>query len=179
MPWGPACFPNTINHICLNHKPYKAILPPLIMFLHCCLQTPRKRLQKGKAHSGWEDLLHILVNSSHALRGEDFWSFRYWKSSLGILHIFCVALGKVLWPQFCTREGKGSVATGFYISYLVGNFPLRPHCFHFTGFESLTVLSPNRWPLLRGYPLKPCFSLWLQIIAVKQIIFKHHILHPP
>lgn len=85
----------------------------------------------------------------------------------------------MLWPQFCTREGKGSVATGFYISYLVGNFPLRPHCFHFTGFESLTVLSPNRWPLLRGYPLKPCFSLWLQIIAVKQIIFKHHILHPP
>lgn len=95
LPWDRKPF-------CLSHKPSESVFSTLIMFLRWRAQTWRSRLQKEKAHSVREDLMAIRVFSKllwyTRRRGEDFCSFRYWKSLLGILHIFCVALGKVLWP---------------------------------------------------------------------------------
>lgn len=103
MPWGPACFPNTTNHICLIHKPYKPVLPPLIM-LCCCVQTLRRDLENGEPRSGWEDLLAIRYSAKQLwcthMKGADFLNLRIWKSLLDILHVFYVALGEVLSPNF-------------------------------------------------------------------------------
>lgn len=85
------------------------------MFLCCCVQTLRRDLEKGEHHSGWEDLLAIRYSGKQLWwthrKGGDFLNLRCWRSLLGILHIFNVALGEVLWPKFCTRKEKGNVAT--------------------------------------------------------------------
>lgn len=84
------------------------------MSLYCCVQTLRRDLKKGKLCSGWEDTLVITYSGKQLWctyrKGEDFLNLRCWKSLMGILHIFCVALGEVLWPWFCTRKEKGNVA---------------------------------------------------------------------
>lgn len=122
----PNLLPRDHKPFCLSHKPSESVFSTLIMFLCWHAQTWRSRLQKGKAPSVRGDLLAIRYFAKllwyTRRRGEDFCSFRYWKSLLGILHIFCVALGKVLWPWFCTSKGNGSVAidfSGIWITTLV------------------------------------------------------------
>lgn len=142
------------------------------MFLRCCVQTLRKDLEKGKPCSGWEDLLAVRCSGKQLWctqgKGEDFLNLRCWKLLLGTLHIFYVTLGEVLWPWFCTRREKGSVATDLsgiwirtlvtpYVSHLGENF-LLTMLFQFTDFAHSAETVQEKLPRLSRLEVVCCPS---------------------